>query len=66
MRPVAISAEESGRAHLDVLTSPKLTGAAAVFANHLLETRLTHPLAYDEQFGEFVYDFLERDCRADF
>ena len=65
MRPVAITAEASGRAHLDIITSPKLTDAATVFANHLRETRLTHPLAYDEQLGEFVYDFLEQDCRAD-
>eukprot|EP00937_MAST-01D_sp_MAST-1D-sp2_P005296 g5296.t1 len=72
---VAISAEQSGRLHIDMLTSPAVAAGlqhattaaddntpAVAFVNHLLEARRTHPLAYDGALSGFVWDFLENDC----
>ena len=59
MRPIAISEQESGEAHVAVLSSPNVARRRVSYFNHLLEAREAHELAYDEPLGAFVWDRLE-------
>lgn len=45
MGPIAITEEESGAAHVAVLTSPNVAVRPVTYFNYLLEGRETHPLA---------------------
>lgn len=59
MWPIAISEEDSGLAHVTVLTSTNVGRHAVSFFNHLLEGRRAHPVALDDELSRYVYDWLE-------
>lgn len=57
---VALSPVQCGRLHLQILASPNVgVGRVSYFNALRLEGRLTNPLAYDAEFRDFVWNFLE-------
>lgn len=59
MWPVAMSEEESGSAHVIVLTSSNVGRHRVSFFNHLLEGRKAHPVALDDELSAWVYEWLD-------
>ena len=59
MWPIAISEEQSGLAHVTVLTSLNVGRHGVSFFNHLLEGREAHHVALDDELSAHVYDWLE-------
>lgn len=57
---IALSPEECGMLHVQILASPNASRRQVAYFNVMrLEGRLTHPLAYDESFREWVWSFLD-------
>jgi NAD(P)-dependent dehydrogenase (short-subunit alcohol dehydrogenase family) len=57
---VALTLEECGQNQLQILASPNAGKRPASYFNSVrLEGRSTNPVAYDKQFGEWVWSFLE-------
>lgn len=59
MWPFAISEEESGLAHVTILTSSIVARHGVSFFNHLLEGRKAHQVALDDELSAWVYEWLE-------
>ena len=60
MSLVASSDEETGHAHATILASKSTDHPGRVtYWNHLLEARRTHPLAYDREFSDWIWEHLE-------
>lgn len=58
MIPVALSEEECGDIHANVLSSPNAEQKQVSYFNHLLEGRHTMPMAYNHTFSEWMWEFL--------
>lgn len=57
--PFSISEDESGTAHLAIAASPNCRMRNVSYWNHLLESRATHPLAYNDALANYVFDFVD-------
>merc|ERR1712226_564590 len=58
-KAIAMSPERSGTIHATIISSPNVARRPTSYFNERLEGRLTHPLAYDTDFGTWVYSFLQ-------
>jgi len=52
--------EEAGLSHITVITSENVGRKQVSFFNHLLEARLAHHVALDNEMSKFVFNWLER------
>ncbi|CAE8622561.1 unnamed protein product [Polarella glacialis] len=59
MGPFAQSEEQSGNVHLNILSSPNLERSPTSYVDHLYNARMTNKLAYDREFGAWLWSFLE-------
>ena len=59
MSPIAISEEDSGIAHLEVITSDNVARRSVSYFNFLREGRETVKVAYDKALGQWVWETLE-------
>lgn len=56
---VGMSIEDAGAIHAQILTSPNAARRPVSYFNVKLEGRRTNPLAYDEAFQDWAWQFLE-------
>jgi len=57
---VALTPEDCGRRHAQILASPNIDKSSLAYFNVLrLEARFTHPLAYDKEFQDWVWLLLQ-------
>ena len=59
IKPFAISALDSGYAHLAIAAAPQVKAKGVSYWNHLREGRFAHHLAYDPDLRLFVWDTLQ-------
>lgn len=57
--PIAISEEASGLAHVTVLVSSNVGRHGVSFFNHLLEGRMAHAVALNDELSSWVFEWLE-------
>jgi len=57
---MTISEDECGRIHTLILTSENVDKRPATFFNHLLEGRRSGDIAYEKQYGSWLWNELER------
>lgn len=60
VKAIGLKAEECGRLHSLILSSPNVAARSVTYFNIKLEGRRTAPLAYDEKFGEWAWTFLQQ------
>lgn len=59
MRLFAQSEEEAGNVHINILSAPNLEHRKVSYVDYLYEARETMQLAYDQEFGKWLWSFLE-------